>query len=98
MLGLLCVERRGMRAVAESPPLSRFPSTYKISRAPGNLLHTTTVVVRKTEAAAQPTQRRRARDQVKRRQGAKLLAGVDQRVLLTCVGNQAERGKLPVYL
>jgi hypothetical protein len=67
------------------------PPPIKLA-APGNLLHTTTRAVVKTEAAAQPTQRRRARNPVKRRQGAELLAGVDQRVLLARVGNLAGEG------
>jgi hypothetical protein len=46
----------------------------------------------KTEAAAQPTQRRRARNQVKRHQGAELLADVYQRVLLARVDNLAGKG------
>jgi hypothetical protein len=39
VLGLFRAERRGIHAVAKSPPLSRFPSDYKTSRAPGNPLH-----------------------------------------------------------
>jgi hypothetical protein len=57
--------RRGIRAVAKSPPLSRFPSDYKTSRASGTPppstreppLHTT-IAVWKTSDVSPPTPRR----------------------------------------